>query len=98
MTDHDPIGDAATGPIAGPGRRPTIVVVDMRGAEHPFAGRGLHEDVAFAINEYTGELIVETVGYGPRGTDQWARLGSQVIAAWPARQWRSVTRHAWVDA
>jgi hypothetical protein len=72
---------------------PTITVVDTRGARHPFVGAGLHEDVDYHLNIYTGELTVERVEYGPRGNDEWARLGSQVIAAWPADQWGAVTRH-----
>jgi len=72
---------------------PTITVTDRRGAEHPFRPGGLHEDVDYHLNIYTGELTVERVEYGPRGNDEWARLGSQVIAAWPADGWRTVTRH-----
>jgi hypothetical protein len=72
---------------------PTITVVDVRGAEHPFRPAGLHEDVDYHLNIYTGELTVERVEYGPRGNDEWARLGSQVIAAWPSDQWSTVTRH-----
>ena len=74
-------------------KQPTISVVDVRGGEHPFRGEGLHEDIDYHLNIYTGELVVERVEYGPRGNDEWARLGTQVIAAWPADQWRSVTRH-----
>jgi hypothetical protein len=72
---------------------PTITVVDTSGARHPFNPAGLHEDVDYHLNIYTGELTVERVEYGPRGNDEWARLGSQVIAAWPTEQWASVTRH-----
>jgi hypothetical protein len=72
---------------------PTITVVDNGGASHPFVPAGLHEDVDYHLNIYTGELTVERVEYGPRGNDEWARLGSQVIAAWPADQWRTITRH-----
>lgn len=74
-------------------KEPTITVVDQRGARHPFLPAGLHEDVDYQLNIYTGELTVERVEYGPRGNDEWARLGSQVIAAWPADQWSTVTRH-----
>ena len=74
-------------------KEPTITVIDVRGAEHPFLPAGLHEDVDHHLNIYTGELTVERVEYGPRGNDEWARLGSQVIAAWPRDQWRSITRH-----
>jgi hypothetical protein len=76
-----------------PTSRPTITVVDTSGASHPFQPAGLHEDVDYDLNIYTGELTVERVEYGPRGNDEWARLGSQVIAAWPADQWSTVTRH-----
>jgi hypothetical protein len=72
---------------------PTITVVDVRGADHEFVPTGLHEDVEHHLNIYTGELTVERVEYGPRGNDEWARLGSQVIAAWPSDGWRSITRH-----
>jgi hypothetical protein len=71
----------------------TITVVDSAGARHGFRPAGLHEDVDYHLNIYTGELTVERVEYGPRGNDEWARLGSQVIAAWPADRWGSVTRH-----
>jgi len=74
-------------------QEPTITVCDVRGAEHPFAPAGLHEDVDYHRNIYTGELTVERVEYGPRGNDEWARLGSQVIAAWPTTEWSTVTRH-----
>jgi hypothetical protein len=74
-------------------KEPTITVVDQRGARHPFLPAGLHEDVDYHLNIYTGELTVERVEYGPRANDEWARLGSQVIAAWPADQWSTVTRH-----
>ncbi len=74
-------------------KEPTITVVGQRGAQHPFLPAGLHEDVDYQFNIYTGELTVERVEYGPRGNDEWARLGSQVIAAWPADQWSTVTRH-----
>ena len=84
MTDTDP---HARSP------EPTITVVDTHGATHPFVPAGLHEDVEHHLNIYTGELTVERVEYGPRGNDQWARLGSQVIAAWPADMWRTITRH-----
>ena len=72
---------------------PTITVIDASGATHPFSPAGLHEDVDYHLNGYTGELTVERVEYGPRGNDEWARLSSQVIAAWPTDQWRTVTRH-----
>lgn len=74
-------------------QEPTITVVDLGGARHPFVPAGLHEDVDYHLNIYTGELTVERVEYGPRGNDEWARLGSQVIAAWPADQWSTITRH-----
>jgi hypothetical protein len=74
-------------------KQPTITVVDIRGGQHPFVPAGLHEDVEHHLNIYTGELTVERVEYGPRGNDEWARLGSQVIAAWPSDQWRTVSRH-----
>ena len=74
-------------------QEPTITVFDARGATHSFRPAGLHEDVDYHLNIYTGELTVERVEYGPRGNDEWARLGSQVIAAWPSDQWGSVTRH-----
>jgi len=74
-------------------KEPTITVVDVRGADHEFVPAGLHEDVEHHLNIYTGELTVERVEYGPRGNDEWARLGSQVIAAWPVNGWRSITRH-----
>jgi hypothetical protein len=44
-------------------------------------------------NTSTGVLTVERVAYGPRGNDDWARRGSQVIAAWPSDQWSTVSRH-----
>jgi len=74
-------------------QEPTITVVDVRGATHPFVPAGLHEDVDYQLNGYTGELTIERVEYGPRGNDEWARLGTRVIAAWPSTGWRSVTRH-----
>ncbi len=74
-------------------REPTITVVDARGAQHPFVPAGLHEDVDYHLNIYTGELTVERVEYGPRGNDEWARLGSQVIAAWPSDGWNAIIRH-----
>jgi hypothetical protein len=45
------------------------------------------------LNTSTGVLTVEPVAYGPRGNDEWARRGNQVIAAWPSDQWSTVARH-----
>lgn len=74
-------------------QEPTISVNDARAGWHAFRPAGLHEDIDHHVNIYTAELTIERVEYGPRGDDEWARLGSQVIAAWPADQWRDVTRH-----
>jgi len=74
-------------------QEPTITVVDARGARHDFVPAGLHEDVDYHLNIYTGERTVERVEYGPRGNDEWARLGSQVIAAWPTDGWSTISRH-----
>ena len=75
-----------------PAGLPDLEVVDVQGVAHPFASTGLDETYEHAINEYTGELIVERVEWGPRGNDAWARLGSRVVAAWADDRWRSVTR------
>ena len=71
-----------------------ISVKDSNGEDHTFASTGLHEDYEFNANTYTGELIVSRVKYGPRGTDEWARLSSVVVAAWASGQWASVTQLA----
>lgn len=70
---------------------PRIFVIDNDEQEHRFSATGLHEDYTFTYNEYTGELTVERVAYGPRGTDEWARTSAVVVAAWPADGWISVT-------
>ena len=56
-----------------------------------FYSTGLHEDYTFTYNDYTGELTVERVEYGPRGNDEWARTSAVVVAAWPTDRWESVT-------
>ena len=71
-----------------------ITVVDTNQDSHEFISTGLHEDYEYQANQYTGELIVERVAYGPRGTDEWARLSATVIAAWHDSTWRSVTLHS----
>lgn len=71
-----------------------IVVTDQAGQQHAFASSGLHEDYEYQANIYTSELMVSRVKYGPRGTDEWARQSSTVVAAWPAGQWVSVTQNA----
>lgn len=70
-----------------------ITVQPAYGEAIEFRSTGLHEDYESTVNGYTGELIVERVAYGPRGTDEWARLGATVVAAWGDTAWRSVTRH-----
>lgn len=70
-----------------------ISVSDSYGEEHFFHVTGLHEEYEFAVNGYTGELVVERVSYGPRGNDEWARLSSVVVATWPDGFWKSVTQH-----
>jgi hypothetical protein len=71
-----------------------ITVKDRSGKEHFFLSTGLHEDYEYQANIYTSELMVSRVKYGPRGTDEWARQSSTVVAAWPAGQWVSVTQNA----
>jgi hypothetical protein len=73
---------------------PRIKVTDRAGKEHLFASTGLHEDYEFSANVYTNELTVSRVKFGPRGTDEWARLGTVVVAAWGDGQWASVTQFA----
>ena len=70
-----------------------VTVLDAAGQEHKFFSQGLHEEFSYTFNDYTGELTVERVEYGPRGTDEWARIEAVVVAAWPTGAWRSVTRH-----
>ena len=69
-----------------------VTVVPAFSEALEFRSTGLHEEYLETINGYTGELIVERVEYGPRGTDEWARLGTAVVAAWDTTSWRSVTR------
>ena len=71
-----------------------IAVTDSNGEGHAFVSAGLHEDFEYNANIYTGELIVSRVKYGPRGTDEWARISSVVVAAWSNGQWASVTQMA----
>jgi len=71
-----------------------IVVTDISGVAHPFESAGVHEDYEYSANIYTSELMVSRVKYGPRGTDEWARQSSTVVAAWPSGQWLSVTQFA----
>ena len=71
-----------------------ISVVDSAGLTHTFAATGLHEDYEFTANTYTGELIVERVSFGPRGDDEWARVRSVVVGAWPSGYWKSVTQYS----
>ena len=73
-------------------RIPDLEVVDAQGVAHAFSSTGLDETYAYAVNEYTGELIVERVEWGPRGNDAWARLGSRVVAAWASDRWARVAR------
>ena len=73
-------------------RIPDLEVVDVQGVTHPFSSTGLDETYAYDVNEYTGELIVERITWGPRGNDAYARLGATVVAAWPSRRWARVTR------
>ncbi len=75
-----------------PATTPDLEVVDVQGVAHPFASNGLDETYDYAVNEYTGELIVERIEWGPRGNDAYARLGTRVVAAWASARWRSVTR------
>ena len=70
-----------------------VTVTDAGGHDHAFSSTGLHEDYAFAVNDYTGELTVERIEFGPRGNDEWARTSAVVVAAWPTDAWRSVTKH-----
>lgn len=70
-----------------------IEVTDSKEEVHVFSSTGLHEDYEFDANIYTGELIVSRVAYGPRGTDEWARTGSVVVAAWPDGDWKCVTQY-----
>lgn len=71
-----------------------IVVKDISGEDHTFESAGLHEDYEYSANIYTSELMVSRIKYGPRGTDEWARQSSTVVAAWPSGQWLSVTQFA----
>ena len=73
-------------------RIPDLEVVDAQGVAHAFSSTGLDETYAYAVNEYTGELIVERIEWGPRGNDAWARLGSRVVAAWASDRWARMTR------
>ena len=70
-----------------------VTVTTSRGEDVEFKSTGLHEEYLETVNGYTGELIIERVEYGPRGTDEWARLGASVVAAFDSTGWRSVTRH-----
>lgn len=65
--------------------------MDIDEQTHQFNSTGLNEDYTYTYNEYTGELTVERVAYGPRGTDEWARTSSVVVAAWPSDSWINVT-------
>jgi len=67
-----------------------ITVTPHHGEAVEFHSTGLHEDYSYTVNDYTGELIVERIVYGPRGTDEWARASTTVVAAWPDAQWQSV--------
>lgn len=80
----------------GPNDYPSlrVTVTDRSDQKHHFQAAGLYEDYTFTVNDYTGELTVERVTYGPRGTDEWARTAATVIAAWPFGAWASVTRHS----
>lgn len=69
----------------------TLVVTDADGNQSPFASTGLHETYQYTYNDYTGELIVERISWGPRGNDEWARTSAVVVAAWPSDGWSSVT-------
>lgn len=69
----------------------TIVVTDIDGNQSAFASTGLHETYQYTYNDYTGELIVERIAWGPRGNDEWARTSAVVVAAWPSDGWSSVT-------
>jgi hypothetical protein len=73
-------------------REPGLEIVDVDEVAHPFTSTGLDETYEYAVNEYTGELTVERVEWGPRGNDAWARLGSRVVAAWTPDRWRRITR------
>lgn len=68
-----------------------LQVKDIDGEISSFASTGLHEVYTYTYNDYTGELTVERVSYGPRGTDEWARTAAVVVAAWPDGGWDSVT-------
>ena len=70
---------------------PRIYVTDIEDKTHRFFSTGLDEDYTYTYNDYTGELTIERVAYGPRGTDEWARTSAVVVAAWPADGWVSVT-------
>lgn len=69
-----------------------VTVTDASG-DHQFLSTGLSEDFTFTVNDYTGELMVERVSYGPRGNDEWARSSATVVGAWPADAWQKVTLH-----
>jgi|DEB0MinimDraft_10_1074344.scaffolds.fasta_scaffold31179_3 hypothetical protein len=73
-------------------RIPDLEVVDAQGVAHAFSSTGLDETYAYDVNEYTGELIVERITWGPRGNDAFARLGATVVAAWASDRWARVTR------
>jgi hypothetical protein len=68
-----------------------LTVSDVDGKQSTFASTGLHETYEFTYNEYTGELTVERVAWGPRGNDEWARTSAVVVAAWPTDRWSTVT-------
>lgn len=71
-----------------------ITVTDRKGQNHEFISTGLHEEFTYLYNDYTGELTVERVEFGPRGNDEWARLSTVVVATWADGLWNSVTRHS----
>jgi hypothetical protein len=75
-----------------------VTVVDVAGEEHRFEATGPHEDYEAREDPSTGELVVDHVTYGHRGTATRARTGSQVVAAWPAGTWRTASRHSSVAA
>ena len=57
---------------------PRIYVTDFEDKTHRFFSTGLDEDYTYTYNDYTGELTIERVAYGPRGTDEWARTSAEI--------------------
>jgi len=70
-----------------------VSVTDRQGEVHQFVSTGPHETYDFRVNDYTNELMVDRIEWGPRGEDEWARISAVVVAAWPSDLWSSASRH-----